>query len=433
MSRPYLVSELANTSASRQSSDDQHPMPPYSGEDDQSSSETPSRPKRAQVKNACINCQKACKKCDSGRPCERCIKYNLVATCIDSTRKPRKRGVKRGPYRKRKREVDDELIRPPAPVVANQPAHVGGEPGTTPLTSESSTNIPSTYTQSALSRNTGLHRSTSGIQRRRRQSRTLGERAQRPPRILGPGAIPILHTDPAQDDSEYSEESSSDVPLVIQHANAGHVSTFAQSRHGMPPETPTAGLSTAFSSLGTSHHHQPPMAEHRPLHHGAISPGTTQYSHHRPMSYLPSTGSIRLPPIESFDQAQALGSPPHTSSLSILTDVALGRTATRPPPSAAHPQPPPLIHPPVMHPPLPQPPSQQHNANPDDIGQQSQLQPPEDPHSRYTTSTGESDVSANNASSFDSRQSPESTSRAYIRRLSHRLHHTHIEQEPADT
>ncbi|KAJ2284611.1 hypothetical protein IW139_006526, partial [Coemansia sp. RSA 353] len=59
MSRPYLVSELANTSASRQSSDDQHPMPPYSGEDDQSSSETPSRPKRAQVKNACINCQKA--------------------------------------------------------------------------------------------------------------------------------------------------------------------------------------------------------------------------------------------------------------------------------------------------------------------------------------------------------------------------------------
>ncbi|KAI9276312.1 hypothetical protein BY458DRAFT_433794 [Sporodiniella umbellata] len=59
------------------------------------------KPKRKQVKNACVNCQKACKKCDIGRPCQRCIKYGITDTCIDSVRKERKRGIKRGPYKKR--------------------------------------------------------------------------------------------------------------------------------------------------------------------------------------------------------------------------------------------------------------------------------------------------------------------------------------------
>lgn len=45
--------------------------------------------KRKQVKNACVNCQKACKKCDEGRPCQRCIKYGLEASCRDSERKER--------------------------------------------------------------------------------------------------------------------------------------------------------------------------------------------------------------------------------------------------------------------------------------------------------------------------------------------------------
>lgn len=59
------------------------------------------RSKRKQVKNACINCQKACKKCDEGRPCGRCVKYGLVDTCQDSARKERRRGIKRGPYKRR--------------------------------------------------------------------------------------------------------------------------------------------------------------------------------------------------------------------------------------------------------------------------------------------------------------------------------------------
>ncbi|KAK9764821.1 hypothetical protein K7432_007382 [Basidiobolus ranarum] len=47
--------------------------------------------KRRQVKNACINCQNACKKCDEGRPCQRCVKYGLVGTCRNSLRKARRR------------------------------------------------------------------------------------------------------------------------------------------------------------------------------------------------------------------------------------------------------------------------------------------------------------------------------------------------------
>jgi hypothetical protein len=54
---------------------------------------SPSRPesKRKQVKNACTNCQKACKKCDDQRPCTRCVKYGIEDSCVNSQRKERKR------------------------------------------------------------------------------------------------------------------------------------------------------------------------------------------------------------------------------------------------------------------------------------------------------------------------------------------------------
>ncbi|WVN87412.1 uncharacterized protein L203_102591 [Cryptococcus depauperatus CBS 7841] len=58
------------------------------------------RKKRSQVRVACTHCQKACKKCSNTRPCERCVKYGMN-DCIDSTRKPRKTGIKRGPYKRR--------------------------------------------------------------------------------------------------------------------------------------------------------------------------------------------------------------------------------------------------------------------------------------------------------------------------------------------
>ncbi|CAO3671942.1 unnamed protein product [Rhizopus stolonifer] len=70
------------------------------------------KPKRKQVKNACVNCQKACKKCDDGRPCKRCIKLGLTATCRDSDRKERKKGVKRGPYKKRQGFTKDQPVYP---------------------------------------------------------------------------------------------------------------------------------------------------------------------------------------------------------------------------------------------------------------------------------------------------------------------------------
>ncbi|KIM49023.1 hypothetical protein M413DRAFT_40683, partial [Hebeloma cylindrosporum] len=64
-------------------------------------SQQPLRSKRRQVKNACTHCQKACKKCDDARPCLRCVKYGISEECVDSQRKERKKGIKRGPYKKR--------------------------------------------------------------------------------------------------------------------------------------------------------------------------------------------------------------------------------------------------------------------------------------------------------------------------------------------
>lgn len=55
------------------------------------SSSTTVTAKRKQVKNACVNCQKACKKCDDQRPCSRCVKYGIEDGCINSQRKERKR------------------------------------------------------------------------------------------------------------------------------------------------------------------------------------------------------------------------------------------------------------------------------------------------------------------------------------------------------
>ncbi|CAJ0871134.1 336_t:CDS:2 [Entrophospora sp. SA101] len=71
----------------------------------QNTTNPPAKPKRKQVKNACVNCQRACKKCDEGRPCQRCIKYELTDTCQDSIRKERKKGIKRGPYKRRTKTI----------------------------------------------------------------------------------------------------------------------------------------------------------------------------------------------------------------------------------------------------------------------------------------------------------------------------------------
>jgi hypothetical protein len=92
-----------------QSSQQHHHQAAYHGSSQHSGSPTIDgseyghgmKQKRRQVKNACVNCQKACKRCDEGRPCTRCIKYGLTDTCQDSARKERKRGIKRGPYKRR--------------------------------------------------------------------------------------------------------------------------------------------------------------------------------------------------------------------------------------------------------------------------------------------------------------------------------------------
>jgi len=88
-----------------------YPYPP--------ATQQPIRSKRRQVKNACTNCQKACKKCDDARPCLRCVKYGISEECVDSQRKERQKGIKRGPYKKRDgKGVSLSLRRPLFSIVA---------------------------------------------------------------------------------------------------------------------------------------------------------------------------------------------------------------------------------------------------------------------------------------------------------------------------
>lgn len=87
------------------------------------------RQKRKQVKMACTNCAAACKRCDEQRPCERCRKYGIMDTCVDGQRKERKKGIKRGPYKRRNRVTDDNNAQFPEGASSE-----GGEwpPGTAP-------------------------------------------------------------------------------------------------------------------------------------------------------------------------------------------------------------------------------------------------------------------------------------------------------------
>lgn len=56
----------------------------------------------------CTNCAAACKRCDEGRPCERCIKYGVADSCADGVRKERKKGIKRGPYKRKGKMINPE-------------------------------------------------------------------------------------------------------------------------------------------------------------------------------------------------------------------------------------------------------------------------------------------------------------------------------------
>lgn len=56
----------------------------------------------------CTNCASACKRCDDARPCERCQKYGIADSCIDGVRKERKKGIKRGPYKRKSKSANGE-------------------------------------------------------------------------------------------------------------------------------------------------------------------------------------------------------------------------------------------------------------------------------------------------------------------------------------
>ncbi|KAF8325679.1 hypothetical protein F5887DRAFT_247418 [Amanita rubescens] len=67
------------------------------------------KPKRKQVKMACTNCAAACKRCDDDRPCGRCQKYGITESCRDGERKQRKKGIKRGSYKRRNKNEPEYM------------------------------------------------------------------------------------------------------------------------------------------------------------------------------------------------------------------------------------------------------------------------------------------------------------------------------------
>ncbi|KAJ2813778.1 hypothetical protein H4S07_000421 [Coemansia furcata] len=188
-------------------------------------------------------------------------------------------------------------------------------------------------------------------------------------------------------------------------------------RYAPVPETPTAGLTAAFSSLGTEHplHGAPPYSR-RP----AVPPPPPQP--HRPHSNPVRAPPIRLPPIQSFDQAHQplprITTPQRSASwLNVLTDAALDDRNLQTRPAAPYPI-------------LPVPPPHTRRAqSPSDVQQSSSphLRPPEDSRSRHSnTPSAESD-----GTSVDSRQesTPDAFTRARVQKLSRRLGRTHIDHE----
>ncbi|KAJ2868056.1 hypothetical protein FB639_004894, partial [Coemansia asiatica] len=335
-----------------------------------SSSDAPSRTKRAQVKNACVNCQRACKKCDSGRPCQRCVKYNLQESCVDSKRKPRKKGIKRGPYKKRKKNTDDTVS---LDTQQQQPTEVAGSVDSS-----------------------GQASGSGSVRARSTMSKRSGERT-RPRGLLGPGMVPILQSDPHGNDDSDDQSSSSDTPLVAARQTQPqptayrpppprlslHAASSAPQPARLLPETPTMGLTAAFGTLATT-----PS--------GPSFPQPARYSQRPSSTGLPfahTSGAIRLPPITSL----VCSAPP--TPLSLLTDIALSSTQRRqpPPPAAAVRPSTPTANNPAPYISIPSLPDRPSSQPAEDTEQQSALlQPPDDAHSRHSTTTASDDQSSNN-------------------------------------
>ncbi|KAJ8078403.1 hypothetical protein PM082_012685 [Marasmius tenuissimus] len=114
-----------------------------------SPSSPPVRVKRRQVKVACTNCQRACKKCDEARPCLRCVKYSVPHACVDAKRKARRKGIKRGPYKKHKeknRSMNEESGESPTGdtggSVAEHELHIPDRPAPSTSTASNPLELP---------------------------------------------------------------------------------------------------------------------------------------------------------------------------------------------------------------------------------------------------------------------------------------------------
>ena len=99
-----LAAPLPSDSSTPLPPDPSTPPPPDPGPSASSRNIYPINPApgpqrtRGQSKNACTKCQKAKKRCDEKRPCQRCVTYGMAEECTSSGRKKRKWGP-RGRYK----------------------------------------------------------------------------------------------------------------------------------------------------------------------------------------------------------------------------------------------------------------------------------------------------------------------------------------------
>ncbi|KAJ1674574.1 hypothetical protein EV182_003003 [Spiromyces aspiralis] len=254
----------------------------------------PIRRKRAQVKNACVNCQKACKKCDDGRPCQRCIKYGLQDTCQSSKRKERKKGIKRGPYKKRTKQQQQQQY---------TPLHHHSQPASQALASASpAAASPAVTAMSSPAIDSITFPHHSGQQPRGLPADAQHQQALQPPHSL-PG--PSQHV------------SGAAVAAAVVYHNTGkhrRERSFTTSATYQPP--PPHPIATTAVAQQNHHHHQ----HHHHLSHLGIhgqsdssTGGSPMFVPHRRCTsmHAASAGTLdfRLPPMTSSTSPSNASSP----------------------------------------------------------------------------------------------------------------------------
>ncbi|KAJ2344545.1 hypothetical protein GGH92_004434, partial [Coemansia sp. RSA 2673] len=229
-------------------------------------------------------------------------KYDLGDTCVDSTRKPRKKGIKRGPYKKRKR-TDSNSTPGRASTASTRAMALTDRPLIPPHLFEKDTVGSDTSKEefSGLAQPPPISNSTSAVSDRDPGRPTsfrlppIGSFDQSPPRRphLTSNLIPALRA--------HSEQPPPPPPLY--KSRSDFISMESTTRH---PASPLGLLSDVAISSNTSHirqgndgHMKPPLVMSHSMHSLNTKPRFDRYissTKHIPISSSRFDCTYRVPP-----------------------------------------------------------------------------------------------------------------------------------------